>query len=189
MKFTVVAKGTKSTEWPRLRILVNELCYGDFEIIDCCEHDVNIELPNVNTNFIELDYYNKNESHTIVENGQIVCDQSLELVSIRIDDILLDNWFITEGYYCPRYFAGFKQQFPDAPSTVKSQLIWHFPGNFQFAPIPAESQFWFWYRDQRKLVHSAQYITAKDRARDEGYVGSLDLHKELVEEIRRLINV
>jgi len=189
MKFTVIAKGTKSTHWPKLRVLVNGKLSGEFEVADRCEYDCEIALVDNKNNFIELDYYSKDESHTIVEDGKIVSDQYLELEAVRLDDILLDSWFVTEGHYCPRYFEGFKSQFPDAPTTIKSQLVWHFPGSFQFAPVPAESEFWFWYRDQRKQVHSARFASAKDQARDEAYVGSLDLHKDLIEEIKRLIDV
>jgi hypothetical protein len=189
MKITVIAKGTKSTEWPRLKVLVNGESYGEFEVIDRCEYDVEIPLVEEKNNFIELDYFSKNEGHTIVENGQIVLDQAVELEAIRLDGILLDSWFVTEGYYCPRYFEGFKSQFPDAPLTTKSQLIWHFPGSFQFVPVPAESKFWFWYRDQRQQVHSARFTSAKDQARDEAYVGSLDPCCELIQEIKHIIDV
>jgi hypothetical protein len=188
MKITVIAKGTKSTEWPRMRVLVNGESYGDFEVVDHCEYNVEIPLVHKN-NFVELDYFSKTENHTVVQDGQIVLDQSLQLEAVRFDDILLDSWFVTEGYYCPRYFQGFKSQFSDAPLTIKSQLIWHFPGSFQFAPVPAESEFWFWYRDQRKQVHSARFSSAKDQARDEAYIGSLDLHNNLIQEIKRLIDV
>jgi|688.fasta_scaffold909270_2 hypothetical protein len=189
MKFTVIAKGTKSSEYPRLRLLVNGKVCGETEVVDWCEHNFDIYLDQDNNNFIELEYFNKNENHTVIRDGQIVSDQILELQSVRLDDILLDSWFITEGCYCPRYFEGFKRQVPDAPASIKSQLIWHFPGSFQFAPVPNESKFWFWYRDQRRQVHSAQFSSVKDQLRDEAYVGSLDPCQDLIQEIKHIINV
>lgn len=187
MKFTVIAKGTYSVEWPKIELCVNGVSCGTAEINSQAEIDFDIALSQA-SNTIQIVYVNKKEYHTVFENGQIVSDQSLEIQNIRMDDILLDSWFLTQGHYYPDYFQGFLEQCPDADKKLKSQLIWHFPGVFEFDPVPNESQFWFWYRDQRRYIHVKQY-SDKDGYREENYIGSFDPLTDLVNDITRLIDV
>ena len=187
MKLTVVALGTHSFEWPIIEVQVNGLTCGTCEIKDTTEANFEIDL-NQDQNVIEIHYVNKQQCHTVFDNDMIVQDQSLTLKKILINDILLDTWFLTQGHYCPNYFAGFLQQCPNAARKIQSQLIWHFPGKFVFEPVPAYDQFWFWYRDQRRYVHVKKFDD-KGNYRNEGYIGSFDPLITLVNNIQRYINV
>jgi hypothetical protein len=95
---------------------------------------------------------------------------------------------MTEGHYYPEYFEGFKKQFPTAPKKIKSQLIWHFPGNFELPILPHKDKFWYWYRNQRRYVY-VEMQEGKADHRDETYIGSLDNHQDLINEIKKIINV
>lgn len=187
MKFTVIAKGCHSVEWPMIDVYVNDTHVGSAEIHDLSEIDFDLALDQEH-NCIRIHYSNKEEHHTVVDNNAIVSDQSLEILQVRLDDILLDDWFLTEGHYAPDYFEGFRLSTPTAPTTLKSQLIWHFPGNFVFPTVPEESKFWFWYRDQRRIVHTKAY-SEKDGYREENYVGSLDPLTDLIKEIKHVIDI
>jgi hypothetical protein len=187
MKLTVIAQGTHSVEWPQLEVVVNNVSAGIQEIQTHSEIDFDIDLSQ-EQNHIEIRYVNKKEHHTVVENGEIISDQSVELIQLRLNDILLDDWFITTGHYSPNYFEGFKTLNPNAPDTLKSQMIWHFPGSFIFVPVPNKNNFWFWYRDQRRYIHVKQYNN-KDQYREENYVGSLDPLEDLIKEIKHVINI
>lgn len=186
MKFTVIVKGTYSVEWPQIQLIVNGQVCGEAEIQEHTEVDFDIEF-NESCNQIEIAWTNKQQHHTVFEHGRIIQDQTLELCQVRLDDILLDNWFLTQGYYYPDYFEGFLQQVPDAPRQLASQLIWHFPGRFQFEPVPNQQQFWFWYRDQRRYVHIKTHNN-KSQYREEQYIGSFDPLTDLVQGIERIIN-
>lgn len=187
MKFTVIAKGTHSVEWPRIEVFVNGKSVGEREVQESSELNFDIDLDQ-EQNYIRMHYSNKQQHHTVVENGSIVSDQSVELLQVRLDDILLDTWFLTEAHYAPDYFEGFKLQNASAPDQLKSQLIWHFPGNFVFPAVPSESKFWFWYRDQRRFIHIKTY-SDKDGYREENYIGSLDPLTDLIQEIKNVINI
>lgn len=187
MKFTIIATGTHSIEWPIIQLIVNEQVCGQCEIREFTEADFDIKLDQP-INSIELAWINKQEHHTVFDQDRIVQDQTITLCQVRMDDILLDSWFLTQGRYYPDYFYGFLQQCPDAPRELRSQLIWHFPGKFVFEKVPSRENFWLWYRDQRRYVHVKTWGN-KDQHREEGYIGSYEPLSELIEEIERLIRV
>jgi hypothetical protein len=186
MKLTVIALGVYSDEWPEIEVWVNSTCHGHAQIKGQSEIDFDISLPE-NRNYVRLEYVNKKEYHTKAVNGSIIADQTLTLEQIRIDDILCDSWMLTDGHYEPRYFEGFLAASPEAAACLPSQLIWHFPGKFLLPVLPAEEEFWSWYRDQR-YAHMQQY-QGKDWHRQEKYIGSRDMHQDLISQIKQLIDV
>lgn len=188
MKLTVIAQGWHSDEWPLLSITVNNKEYCQKEIQNLTEFDIDINLLEEN-NSVSINYINKQEHHTKFENNSIVSDQYVEIKALRLDDILLDSWVLTEGTFYPNYFDGFLQQCPDAATNIRSQLIWHFPGKFILPALPSESNFWLWYRHQRRNIHVTHYSQGNSAYREEAYIGSLDSHKDIVEEIKKIINV
>ena len=188
LTFTLMFCPTFSVEWPAIRVYLNDQLLVDQPIDQNNTCSFVAELSQ-DQNQLRLHYYNKSEAHTIINSaGAIESDQFLELTKIYVNDILLGSWLLTEGYYFPDYFKGFLLQVPDAPSQLKSQLIWHFPGIFCFPSLPNNEKFWWWYRNQRRYVHTKTH-QGKDDYRDEAYVGSLESHQELIDEIKKIINV
>jgi len=188
LTFTLAFSPTFSVEWPAVQVYVNDLLVVD-QTIDqnnTCSFTADLSQEQ---NQLRVQYYNKSPAHTIINTaGSIESDQFLELTKVYVNDILLGSWMLTEGYYAPEYFEGFLAQFPNAPDRLKSQLIWHFPGNFYFPSLPKNDKFWWWYRDQRRYVHAKTYQD-KDDYRDEAYIGSLESHQTLIDEIKKIINV
>jgi hypothetical protein len=178
-----------STEWPAIKIYENDQLVLDQIITNTnpqCRFTLDLAQEQ---NQLIIHYYNKSQHHTVVDNnGYITSDQSLEITTMHVNDILMNSWMLSEGHYRPDYFPDFIQQKPNAPTQLQSQLIWHFPGNFSFATLPSKKNFWWWYRQQRRFVHVKTH-QGKDDYRDEAYIGSLDSHQDLIDEIKQIINV
>ena len=136
-------RATCGKSWPRMMMLANNMTMSNHEITDqnTC---VRLELQDYEwdraPNNISIAYFSKTERETVVRDGEIIADQSLELVKVLADDILLEPWFWTDHYYYPEYFRGYMKQCPDAPRKVKSQLRWHFPGRFMLLDLPVYSE-------------------------------------------------
>ena len=185
MKFTLEFIPSEGVNWPSITIFNNNIellattikpgqTVVSFEFDDQQQPSVNIVIQ-----------YNKTQNETVIDQGTIIKDQSLELVRCWVDDILMEPWFLTEGIYYPEYFAGFLEHALDAPALIKSQFVWHFPGKFV---IQYANPFWNWYSQQRKIFSQVCHVD-KDLERWENYTGSFDSHQEIVDEIYRLLNV
>lgn len=178
-----------SVEWPAIKIYENDQLLLDQVITNIntqCRFTIDLARDQ---NQLVINYYNKEQQYTIVDhNGQITSDQSLEITTVHVNNILMNSWMLTEGHYIPNYFSGFQEQVPNTPTQLQSQLIWHFPGNFYLTMLPSKKNFWWWYRQQRRFVHVKTY-QGKDDYRDEAYIGSLDSHQDLIDEIKQIINV
>jgi hypothetical protein len=139
-------------------------------------------------NFISLDYYSKEPKHTVIEDDVIVSDQHIKLIDMRIEDILVEPWLWKHGTYYPRYFDGFLEQFPNSPHSVVGDLHWYFPGTYVIGPLPDETNFWFWYRDQRRR-QVLKITNSIDKHREESHLGSLDNYQEEIDRIKKIIDV
>lgn len=188
VKFTFTFNPTKGLEWPTISILVN-----NFQI-----HTQTITPENFTVtvhaymhrcpNNISIYYFNKHERETVIKDNQIVADQSLELVSVHADDILLESWFWTEHCYYPQYFVGYKKQAPDAPSTLRSQLIWHFPGRYMIMELPNSDQFWNWYQKTRTEKILSTLVDPTGQLK-ENHQPIDDEDKKTIQAIKDIINV
>lgn len=185
-EFTFCA--TRGRTWPAVHLLANNFQH-DVVTIGHSNLSVHVRMClNSDVNNIAIGYFNKRESETIIEQGQIVADQSLELVSIHVDGILLEPWFWTQGTYTPEYFIGYLKQVPNAPKELPSQLIWHFPGRFTIRNLPGGCKFWDWYHHERTarvlkdLVDPTGQILANFDPLD-------DSDKKLIKDIKKLIDV
>jgi hypothetical protein len=187
MKFTILAKGYGSDTYPKIALYENNKHVGSSVVKDFCEINFDIALDE-NFNCLVIDYYNKLENQTKVVNGEIVEDQYIEFVGIRLNDILLNSWALTESDYYPRYFHGFLTQYPNSPTKIRSQLICHFPGKIELQPFPNKNTFWEWYYQQRRYVYVEQ-LSDQDRVHNELYAGSTELLNDLINEIKTIINV
>lgn len=188
LTFTLTFRPVFSVSWPAVKIFVNNSLIHEQTVDENCTCSFVANL-NQTQNQISVNYYNKIQENTVIDSqGNIESDQSLEIKSVHVNDILLGSWFLTEGHYQPRYFEGFLQQNPGAPAKLKSQLIWHFPGTFALPELPNHEKFWWWYRDQRRYVFVSQ-TRATDRVKEEAYLGSLESHQSLIDEIKKIINV
>ena len=187
VKFEITYRSTFSIDWPKLYIVQNN------KIIDkqvCDGNKFSFDLKPEENNLLELNWYNKTERHTVVDKDVITQDQTFALLNIRVDNIQIENWFMTEGIYHPRYFKGFIRQQQEkrinAPleKKIKSQLIWHFPGTFTFLEFP--KNFWDWYFNLKQDKEVIKFLE-KDPDRIHKFRGSLDPCEDLVKKIKQLI--
>tara|TARA_A100001515_G_C4479915_1_gene179714 strand:- start:5 stop:571 length:567 start_codon:yes stop_codon:yes gene_type:complete len=187
IEFEFTYKATCSLDWPKLNLLHNDTF---IEKIECNKDKFTWHIEPQDKNVLKLDWVNKTEQHTIMQNGKITQDQTFELLNIRVDGIQIENWFMTEGVYSPRYFKGFLQQHKDArknqplSSEIKSQLIWHFPGTFTFMEF--ENDFWDWYFRVKQDKEVIKFLD-KDPDRIHKFRGSLDPCEDVVAKIKELI--
>ena len=187
LKFTCDFNSTFSVEWPKIKIIHNQKVIKTHV---CDKNMCEFFIVPQKINLIEIHYFNKTEKHTIVRQGKILSDQSLELKSVYVDDVLLDNWFITNGLYYPEYFKGFlkdhaKQRINEPlPVKIKSQKIWHFPGKFKFESF--SKNFYDWYFNKMNNYVEINFMD-KDPLRVDKFKGSLDPHKDIVDELKKYL--
>lgn len=185
LKISLCFNGHVTTEPPMIKIYHNQNL-----IVDCVVENqnqwVDFEISPNSVNQLTLDFYNKKPEHTIVDNqGKITQDLWLELNQIRFDDILLQNWFLNDGWYEPRYFKDFLENFPNQPEKLPSQKIWHFPGIYRMCEFP--DNIWSWYHYQRNSRIKLDNMD-KDLHRWEKFVGSTEKYSDIVDQIKELIN-
>ncbi len=145
-----------------------------------------IEFVTADSGELIIDYFSKKESDTVVDQtGTIVADTQWRITKIWCDDILLESWFLHNCCYEPRYFSGFLEIQPDAPTQVLSPYQFNFPGTLTWKW--QSENFWEWYRLERtRHVHLDNMDI--DLHRWEKFVGSPELYPELVAEIKELIS-
>jgi hypothetical protein len=169
--------------WPQVSIALGNSHYSPITVDGTDLVHCDFE-SNSNKNCLQITYH-KTEQETVLENGQIIKDQTIQLNRIWVDDVLMEPWLITEGCYYPQYFQGILDKFPDWPGQLPSQTIWHFPGLYK---INFELPFWPWYSSQRKKFSQSNHID-KDNERWENWSGSDNSHQDIVQKIYQLLNV
>tara|TARA_Y100001937_G_scaffold128767_1_gene207767 strand:- start:4803 stop:5369 length:567 start_codon:yes stop_codon:yes gene_type:complete len=187
LKFEITYKSSFCGEWPKIEIKNNNHLIAE---VECDDRQFLFDIDPQNTNHLTFEWFNKSQKHTRTNNGKIVEDQTFELCNIRIDGIQIEEWFWTDGFYQPRYFDGFLQQYKDQrrneilPTEIKSQLIWHFPGIFKFTAFPLD--FWDWYFNIKQEREVIKFLD-KDPDRIHKFRGSLDPCNELVGKIKNFL--
>jgi hypothetical protein len=183
LQISICISGHVSTDAPAIKISHNQTVVATAKISKP-QQWIDFYVVPTEENQLTVDFYNKLPEHTICENNEIVSDMWLELHNIRVDDILLQSWFLNDGYYVPRYFEDFLKSFPDSPARLNSQRIWHFPGTYHACVFPED--IWAWYHFERTARTKLDNMD-KDLHRWEKFVGSAERYPEIVAEIKELI--
>jgi hypothetical protein len=115
-------RATECNGWPKLKFLI------DLDIIehynfssDTAEITIPINLLN-GDHFLIVELYGKNKSNTIVDAGNIIKDQTVELVDIYVDDILLPDFYKWMGIY----------KCNDNDETLYQSLLWGVNGTWKW---------------------------------------------------------
>jgi hypothetical protein len=141
--------------------------------------DISIE----DTGSFVIDFYNKTEKDTIVEQGQIVADTEFRIIDVWCDGILLESWFKNISVYRPNYFEGFLKHQPDAPKEIVSPYQFNFPGTISWT---WNNKFWDWYfvtKNEREVIK----FLDQDPDRVWKFRGSLDPCEDLVTKIKQVL--
>lgn len=162
---------------PRIRVLNTEI------ELDQGLNVYSVTIPD--SGKLLIDFYSKQESDTVVENGEIVKDTQFRINKIWIDGILVEPWFKNIAVYKPKYFPGFLTQFPDSQKEIVAPYQFNFPGTIEWQWEP---EFWDWYfvqKNQREVINFLEI----DPDRVWKFRGSLDNCDDLVSKIKEIIKL
>jgi hypothetical protein len=175
LEFTFTTRSSHGRNPPKIK------CGDDIIVIPEGSGKITFSVPD--SELIEFDFFNKVESDTIIENGIIVADSEFKFETAWCNNIKLESWFVLECNYYPRYFSGFVDQFPNAPTEIKDPYQFNFPGRITWT---WQGNFWDWYfiqRNQRTVIN----FLDKDPDRVWKFNGSLDPCDDLLKKIREII--
>lgn len=187
LDFQITYKSSFCYEWPKIKVYNNDIF---LKKVECDNNQFTFSFVPQEKNNLIFEWFNKTEKHTKVENGKIVQDQSFELINLRVDNIQVESWLLTDSYYEPKYFRGFinqqqtlRKNFP-LEKTIKSQTIWHFPGRFVFSEFP--KNFWDFYFQKKQNKEVINFLK-KDPDRIHKFRGSLDPCSDIVTKIKKFL--
>jgi hypothetical protein len=128
---------------------------------------------------------NKKESDTVVENGQIIRDQTVQLTKIYADNILLSTDLINRHMrFCPEYLPGYLTYCREnniTPEEIVHSDTLYFNGQWC---LEFKQPFWAWYANCRQQ-EDAKYFS---KSKLELYIGKLEPeHAELLEQLKELL--
>ena len=128
---------------------------------------------------------NKKESDTIIVDGQTVQDQTVRLIKILADDILLnpkliDRYISFRPEYLPGYLTYCKENNIEPPEIAWGDT-YYFNGTWAFE---SEIPFWPWYARCRQEEDAKNF----SRTKLEMYIGTPDqANLDLLEKLKELI--
>lgn len=134
---------------------------------------------------LELDFYSKNETDTVVDHGRIVSDTEFKILHVWCDGIRLETWFRNSAVYRPRYFEGFLQHCPDAPQEITAPYQFNFPGTITWS---WQDNFWDWYFEQKNQLEVINFLD-QDPDRVWKFRGSLDPCEDIVRKIKQVLEL
>ena len=128
-------RSTYYNGWPQLRFVIDNDVYLEHDIIKAEEFvELDFDLfPGDHE--LEIERYGKTDAHLNFQNGQILDDQTIELIDIYFDDIKLPDYVKYSGVFCYN-----KQETPSA-------LFWGPNGIFR---IGFKTPFLEWIIDQQR---------------------------------------
>lgn len=150
MQMQISIKGNPANNvYPSCKILINNIeLYNDF-VIDKKDIELSFDAQEINT--LNIIHYDKKSTDTVVENGTIVEDKSLELIAVKIEHL---NILEVNLYNCPFYvdwpiykIREYAKQGTQPPQYLKQSLYFGYNGNYElkfFGNLDKEyfNQFW-----------------------------------------------
>lgn len=136
---------TQGLNWPEYSINIQPLTCVEQGLTKIVTHSGAVD------SCIELLYNHKDQTETILENGAIVRDQSIEILNLRIDNIKIQPLMIGRlGVYIPKYRQDFidyckQSSIPIDQGPQHVTKFWH-AGSWT-AALP--QNFWMHYSQLR----------------------------------------
>lgn len=178
IKFTFETDATIGATPPCIKILN--------EVIELKEgiSQWSVDIPD--SGHLSIDFFSKVESDTVVDHtGKIVKDTQFKINKLWVDGILVEIWFKNLSVYRPRYFEGFLNLVPDAPSEIIAPYQFNFPGIIEWNWKP---EFWDWYFEEKNNREVINFVSL-DPDRVWKFRGDVDPCTDLVEKIKKIINI
>lgn len=151
LKIKLKANFTKNKH-PSVKISVNDLILCD-EVITQVEKEYSFTIKPSKNNILSIEHYNKENSDTVVDqNGNIVKDLSIELISIEIDNIkILETVLYNMPFYVKwpdNLIKDFENRGESPPEYLTNNLYFGFNGTYKFdfsdnIVVEYYKQFWF----------------------------------------------
>lgn len=92
-------KATECNGWPNARIIVDNDILQDFTVDDI-NTSASIDIDYLDGDHIlEIERYGKTNNNIVLKDGEILQDQSIELVSIHYNNIILPDYFLYHGVF------------------------------------------------------------------------------------------
>ena len=135
LKIKLRANFTK-TKQPSVKISVNDLILCD-EVITQVEKEYFFKFEPKENNILSIEHYNKENSATVVDqNGNIVEDLSIELISIEFDDIKILETVLYNMPFCIKWpdnlVEDYKSKSETPPEYITNNLYFGFNGTYKF---------------------------------------------------------
>ena len=134
---------------------------------------------------LQIDFFSKTESDTVVSDGKIVADTEFRIQKIWVDGIRTETWFCNQACYRPRYFAGFLANHSQAPDEIVAPYQFNFPGTITWQ---WQGNFWDWYFEEKNRNEVINFLD-RDPDRVWKFRGSLDPCEDLVQGIKSILNL
>lgn len=140
--------------WPEYKINLDK---NQVECVD--ENTKVVKYTGTVSDVLSLTYTVKDQQETVIKDGKIVRDQSIEIFALRINGIKIPNQMIEKlSQYIPSYRVDFLEYCKNASITVDhgpmhSINFWH-AGNWSFA-LP--KNFWYHYQQARQLSTESDF--------------------------------
>ena len=183
LQWTFLTETSVGRSAPEFRVMTNHTR----PVIALTAGTKQVSFESDDCGYLGLDYFSKTENDTVTDaTGRIVKDTMWRIAKIWCDGIMLEDWFINDAVYRPRYFSGYLAQFPDAPEIIRSPYQFNFPGAITWTW--SGKNFWDWYfaeKNQREVIHHLD----KDPERVWKFRGSLDPCQDLVDGIKDILKI
>jgi hypothetical protein len=145
-----------------------------------------VEFTTPDNGTLDINYYSKKETDTVVLDGEIVRDTVWRIKKIWCDGILLESWFQNDCCYRPRYFQGYLAGNPNAPLHIHAPYQFNFPGTMSWQWQGPD--FWQWYFHEKNRREVINFMD-KDPDRVWKFRGSVEECTDLVRSIRALLKL
>lgn len=174
-KFQLVLNLSKGITWPNYTVSGTVVNLHELEFSKTVEVHASLD-----SEFL-LDYTEKPQFETVVNDGVIIRDQAIEIVSMHVDDIMIpENMIALLGHYIARYRSDFENYcnsnniaIDRGPQHISK--FWH-AGTWS---VSWQGDFWNKFQQLRKQNH-------KDHS--DNFIGNSENIPELLKPLKELLN-
>ena len=148
MNIKIKLKCHSSTEYPKYRVIINDVTFfdkqaiSDFEIIN-----FDINLTN-SEHFLIIEHYNKKDSDTIVDSdGNITADKAIEIEAISIDGFEIPRNII----FSKKFYPIWPEHFETDQEFITNNTFLGFNGKYVFDfSVPFASTYYSYFWEMEK---------------------------------------
>jgi hypothetical protein len=125
---TLEFTATESLGWPKIKLYIDEDLYEDY-IFQSDYAKVNVPLDLMDgPHTLKIELYDKHPNSTVLVDGNIVSDQTVTLMNLYVDDVLIPDLIKYKGNYVTP-----ENTYPQALTWALNNAYWelHFMSPFK----------------------------------------------------------